>query len=237
MQRIQRALTLVLVDETVQVCLESGAQLRGRVGRRVRPIPVARLLAVEQLRLRPPGMKDEYDSHDNTRSATDLFWNQICVWRSCMPSSSDISLRRAAVGLLSATKKRSRWVSCSGVTRERFRFSRGSRSPPLPAAFDAERVRWGPDAGSFVVDAPSAVSGESGAPSVDADSGTLSAGVRGDMDGLGDEAEDSATMATSSSCAGSSLRAGFGSMLRAGTLARVRSPEMLSIWSSGSLAV
>lgn len=57
MQRIQRALTLVLVDETVQVCLESCAQLRGRVGRRVRPIPVARLLAIEQLRLRPPAMK------------------------------------------------------------------------------------------------------------------------------------------------------------------------------------
>lgn len=236
MQHTQRALTLVLVDETVQVCLESGAQLRGRVGRRVRPIPVARLLAIEQLRLRPPAMKNVSTIAMTTCIAADLFWNQICVWRSCMPSSSDISLRRAAVGLLSAMKKRSRWVSCSGVTRDRFRFSRGSRSPPL-AAFDDARVRCGPEAGSFVVDAPSAVSGESGAPSEDADSGTLSAGVRGDMDGLGDEAEDSGTMATSSSCAGSSLRAGFGSMLRAGTLARVRSAEMLSIWSSGSLAV
>lgn len=65
MQHTQRALTLVLVDETVQVCLEAGAQLRGRVGRRVRPIPVARLLAIEQLRLRPSNATCEYDSHDN----------------------------------------------------------------------------------------------------------------------------------------------------------------------------
>lgn len=40
-----------------------------------------------------------------------------------MPRSSLISRRRAAVGLLSMLKKRSRWTSWSGVTLERFRFS------------------------------------------------------------------------------------------------------------------
>ena len=40
-----------------------------------------------------------------------------------MPRSSLISRRRAAVGLLSMLKKRSRWTSWSGVTLDRFRFS------------------------------------------------------------------------------------------------------------------
>ena len=40
-----------------------------------------------------------------------------------MPKSSLISRRRAAVGLRSMLKNRSRWTSWSGVTLDRFRFS------------------------------------------------------------------------------------------------------------------
>ena len=129
------------------------------------------------------------------------------------------------------------------MTRDRFRFSRGS--PLFPVAVDDERVRCGPEECSFV--APSVVVvgvvadvstvGESGAVSEEADRGTLSAGVRGDIEALGDEAEDDATTIATSSFDGSSLRAGFGSMQREGTFARFRSPDMLSTWSSVSLAV
>jgi len=66
---------------------------------------------------------------------TDLFWNQIWVWRSCMPSISLISFRLAAVGLRSMEKRRSRWESCSGVTRDRLRFSRSGGAPPGGADF------------------------------------------------------------------------------------------------------
>ena len=68
----------------------------------------------------------KYASKAIFSTITHLFWNQICVCRSCMPNRSEISLRRAAVGLLSDAKKRSRCASCSGVTRERLRFSRPS---------------------------------------------------------------------------------------------------------------
>ena len=56
-------------------------------------------------------------------NSTHRFWNQIWVCLSTIPSNSDISFLRAAVGLRSIAKKCSRWVSCSGVTRERLRFS------------------------------------------------------------------------------------------------------------------
>ena len=70
-----------------------------------------------------------------------LFWNQICVCRSCIPRLSLISLRRPAVGLRSMAKYLSRWTNCSGVTLERFRFSLRSEELPLELSAEAERVR------------------------------------------------------------------------------------------------
>jgi hypothetical protein len=62
-----------------------------------------------------------------------------------MPNKSLISFLLAAVGLLSIEKKRSRLMSCSGVTRERFRFSL-SHFPPAPLTdFDL----CGPEDGSL----------------------------------------------------------------------------------------
>lgn len=109
-----------------------------------------------------------------------------------MPSSSAISLRRAAVGLRSAAKKRSRWVSCSGVTRERLRFSLESPDFLVGAEVDAddvERVRCGPDAGSLVSESMFGVSG-----GASADKDTLSAGVFGDIEALGEDEDESAMM-------------------------------------------
>lgn len=53
-----------------------------------------------------------------------------------MPSISLISLLRIAVGLLSVAKNLSRCASCSGVTRERLRFSFPSGSWLLAADRD-----------------------------------------------------------------------------------------------------
>lgn len=69
-----------------------------------------------------------------------------------MPSISLISFLRAAVGLRLAAKKLSSWVSWSGVTRDRLRFSRVSR--PLPSlgparALDRRRRTMGGEASSL----------------------------------------------------------------------------------------
>ena len=119
-----------------------------------------------------------------------------------MPSNSEISFRRAAVGLLSAAKKRSRWVNCSGVTRDLFRFSRCSPDFVLAAEDDdavAERVVREEDAPA-VAPMPGSVSRSSafgdsggGGASVVADKGT-SPGVLGDMEPLGEEAVDDSVM-------------------------------------------
>jgi hypothetical protein len=63
-----------------------------------------------------------------------------------MPSKSLISFLLAAVGLLSIEKKRSKWISCSGVTRERFRFSLSHFAPTPLMDFDL----CGPDEGTLL---------------------------------------------------------------------------------------
>ena len=147
-----------------------------------------------------------------------------------MPNKSEISFLRAAVGLLSAAKKSSSCVSCSGVTLERLRFSRDS---PDFAGADAEelaRVRCTPDEGSR----PDEVSatGDSREGSVEAERGAESAGVRGDIEALGEGEEDSTSNAMSSSEPG----LGFAPILRGTTPIRSRR-EILSSGINRSLAV
>ena len=145
-----------------------------------------------------------------------------------MPKSSEISLRRAAVGLLSAAKKRSRCVSCSGVTRDLLRFSRGS--PDLD--FEVEAVA-GADLDSVEPSpAPSSFDGDCGGASVAAERG-VSPGVPGDIDALGEDAVDSVTRDISSP----SPYLDEGSRSRWGILARLRSPELVSDGNNGSLAI
>lgn len=82
---------------------------------------------------------------------------------------------------------------------------------------EVDLVRWGPDAGSR-----ESALGESDCGSV-ADRGALSAGVRGDIEALGVEAEDPALTVMSSPSAFTSV-----SKLSGGTLARERSADKLS---------
>jgi hypothetical protein len=129
-----------------------------------------------------------------------------------MPNNSEISFLRAAVGLLSAAKKRSRCVSCSGVTRDRFRFSRDAPVFDLGALEELPEERVRDDVCSKRDCCPSSSAvGDSGGggASVEADNGT-SPGVLGDMDALGEDAVDSVTSGVSS--AESYLR--FGPRLR-----------------------
>ena len=140
-----------------------------------------------------------------------------------MPKSSEISLRRAAVGLLSAAKKRSRCVSCSGVTRDLLRFSRGS------PVFDFEVADRGSAVASIL---SSSFVGESGWGSVRAERGT-SPGVVGDIEALGEDAVSSVTRVISSAM----LYLDDESRLRWGSLERLRSPGGLSMENSESLAV
>lgn len=81
------------------------------------------LALVSQLRLGTPGGAVVKRCAGGRKREAYLFWNQTCVWRSSMPSWVLMSLRRAAVGLRSMANMPSRAASCSGVTRERLRFS------------------------------------------------------------------------------------------------------------------
>lgn len=112
-----------------------------------------------------------------------------------------------AVGLLSAEKKRSRWASCSGVTRERLRFS--LPSPDLEVGDRVARPRWGPEEGSL----GKSTSGESGEV---AEARESSPGVGGDfVEAVWDEADELGRAEVS--CSWSLLE----SMCKGGILARV----------------